>query len=53
VQGQFAGGQKFGKWKQWDASGTEVAEGEYASGRLVAGAPVAAIADCEKVAVGR
>lgn len=52
VQGQFSGGQKAGKWKQWDAGGNEVAEGEYSSGRLVAGAPVAAMADCEK-AVGR
>jgi antitoxin component YwqK of YwqJK toxin-antitoxin module len=49
VQGQFSGGQKVGKWKQWDSSGNEVAEGDYASGRLVAGAPVAAMADCEKV----
>ncbi len=49
VQGQFAGGNKVGKWKQWDVGGSEVAEGDYASGRLVAGAPVAAIADCEKV----
>jgi hypothetical protein len=48
VQGQFAGGQKIGKWKQWDAAGNEVAEGEYGNGRLVAGAPVAAVADCEK-----
>ena len=52
VQGQFGGGHKIGKWKQWDANGSEVAEGDYSNGRLVAGAPVAAIADCEKV-VGR
>ncbi len=51
VQGQFADGQKMGKWKQWDAAGNEVAEGDYSSGRLVAGAPVAAMADCEKVAL--
>jgi hypothetical protein len=50
VQGQFVGGQKVGKWKQWDASGSEVAEGDYSSGRLVAGAPVAAMSDCEKAA---
>jgi hypothetical protein len=49
VQGQFASGQKAGKWKQWDDGGSEVAEGDYATGRLVAGAPVAAMADCEKV----
>jgi len=49
VQGQFANGQKAGKWKQWDVGGSEVAEGDYATGRLVAGAPVAAMADCEKV----
>lgn len=49
VQGQFAEGQKAGKWKQWDKAGNEVAEGDYASGRLVAGAPVAAVAECEKV----
>lgn len=48
VQGQFATGQKMGKWKQWDSNGSEVAEGVYASGRLIAGAPVAAMADCEK-----
>jgi hypothetical protein len=50
VQGQFVEGQKFGKWKQWDTTGNEVAEGDYTSGRLVGGAPVAAVADCEKVA---
>jgi hypothetical protein len=50
VQGQFAGGQNVGKWKQWDALGSEVAEGDYDSGRLVAGAPVASIAGCEKMA---
>jgi len=50
VQGQFAGGQKIGKWKQWDASGGEVAEGDYDNGRLVAGAPVASMAGCEKMA---
>jgi len=50
VQGQFAAGQKVGKWKQWDASGNEVAEGDYSSGRLVAGAPVAGMALCEKMA---
>ena len=50
VQGQFAGGQKAGKWKQWDPSGNEVAEGDYNAGRLVAGAPVAGLALCEKMA---
>ena len=50
VQGQFAVGQKVGKWKQWDASGNEVAEGDYNSGRLVAGAPVAGMSLCEKMA---
>jgi hypothetical protein len=50
VHGQFANGVKVGKWKQWDASGSLVAEGDYSIGRLVAGAPVAAMADCEKVA---
>jgi len=50
VQGQFSGGQKAGKWKQWDTSGSEVAEGDYSGDRLVAGAPVGAMADCEKVA---
>jgi hypothetical protein len=50
VQGQFAAGQKVGKWKQWDISGNEVAEGDYGSGRLVAGAPVAGMALCEKMA---
>lgn len=49
VQGQFADGLKTGKWKQWDPSGSEVAEGDYRSGRLIAGAPVAGIASCEKV----
>jgi hypothetical protein len=51
VQGQFGNGQKIGKWKQWDANGSEVAEGEYSTGRLVAGAPVGAMAGCEKLAV--
>jgi hypothetical protein len=50
VQGQFSRGNKIGKWKQWDASGNEVAEGEYSLGRLVAGAPVAGMALCEKMA---
>ncbi len=48
VQGQFSGGHKVGKWKQWDSGGSQVAEGDYASDRLVAGAPVGAMADCEK-----
>jgi hypothetical protein len=42
-------GQKMGKWKQWDSGGSEVAEGDYSADRLVAGAPVGAMADCEKV----
>jgi hypothetical protein len=50
VGGQFADGQKAGKWKQWDTRGGEVAEGDYRGGRLIAGAPVAAMAGCEKVA---
>jgi hypothetical protein len=49
VHGQFTGGNKFGKWKQWDALGSLVAEGDYSGGRLVAGAPVAGMADCEKM----
>jgi hypothetical protein len=49
VQGQFSAGLKVGKWKQWDAVGNIVAEGDYNSGRLVAGAPVAGMASCEKV----
>ena len=49
-QGQYAVGFKTGKWKQWNASGNLVAEGDYRSGRLVAGAPVAAMAGCERVA---
>ena len=53
VQGQFVDGKKVGKWKQWDASGNEVAEGDYTADRLVAGAPVAGMAMCEKVASGR
>lgn len=52
VQGQFSAGQKFGKWKQWDPAGNVVAEGDYSNGRLVAGAPVAGMAGCEKM-VGR
>ena len=51
VQGQFSGGRKVGKWKQWDASGSEVAEGAYDNGRLISGAPVAGIAECEKMAL--
>jgi hypothetical protein len=50
VQGQFADGQKTGKWKQWDAGGNEVAEGDYRSGRLIAGAPVAGMAGCDRAA---
>jgi hypothetical protein len=49
VQGQFADGTKTGKWKQWDASGNEVAEGDYRAGRLIAGAPVAGMAGCERM----
>jgi hypothetical protein len=47
VQGQFVDGQKSGKWKQWNQTGNEVAEGDYRGGRLIAGAPVAGIAGCE------
>ncbi len=50
VQGQFVSGQKTGKWKQWDVAGNEVAEGDYSGGRLVAGAPVAGMSLCEKMA---
>jgi len=50
IQGQYAMGFKTGKWRQWDASGNLVAEGDYRSGRLVAGAPVAAMAGCERAA---
>jgi hypothetical protein len=50
VQGQFADGQKVGRWKQWDSGGNEVAEGDYRRGRLIAGAPVAGIAGCERAA---
>ena len=50
VQGQFSAKQKTGKWKQWDTGGAEVAEGDYSNGRLVAGAPVGAMAGCEKAA---
>jgi hypothetical protein len=49
VQGQFADGQKTGKWKQWNAAGNEVAEGDYRNGRLIAGAPVAGMAGCERI----
>ena len=50
VQGQFVAGQTAGKWKQWDVAGNEVAEGDYSGGRLVAGAPVAGMSLCEKMA---
>lgn len=50
VQGQFAEGQKVGKWKQWDAGGSEVAEGDYRTGRLIAGAPVGSVSGCERAA---
>lgn len=50
VQGQYSDGQKAGKWKQWDNVGNEVAEGDYRAGRLIAGAPVAGIAGCEREA---
>jgi hypothetical protein len=49
VQGQFADGQKTGKWQQWDATGHLVAEGDYRGGRLIAGAPVAGMAGCERM----
>ena len=50
VQGQFANGLTIGKWKQWDQAGNAVAEGDYSSGRLVAGAPVAGIERCHRAA---
>jgi hypothetical protein len=53
VQGQFANGLKIGKWKQWDQAGNIVAEGDYITGRLVAGAPVAGMAGCEKAVRGK
>jgi hypothetical protein len=48
VQGQFVDGQKTGKWQQWDISGNLVAEGDYRGGRLIAGAPVAGMAGCDR-----
>jgi hypothetical protein len=53
VQGQFSNGIKTGKWKQWDDSGNVVAEGDYRTGRLIAGAPVAGMAGCERMATTR
>lgn len=48
VQGQYTDGQKTGKWQQWDVSGNLVAEGDYRGGRLIAGAPVAGMAGCDR-----
>jgi hypothetical protein len=53
VQGQFVSGQFSGTWKQWDSAGSEVAEGDYSGGRLVAGAPVAGVAACARAASKR
>jgi len=53
VHGQFADGLKTGKWKQWDNAGNVVAEGDYRTGRLIAGAPVAGMAGCERKATTR
>lgn len=49
VQGIYVNGKKARQWKQWDASGSLVAEGEYRDGRLISGAPVAGMAGCESV----
>ena len=48
VEGTYQDGSKFGKWKQWDAEGALVAQGEYRRGEFVAGAPVGLVAACEQ-----
>jgi hypothetical protein len=49
IEGRFSGGLPDGRWSQWDKAGMRVAEGEYRSGRFVAGAPVASTAVCDKL----
>jgi hypothetical protein len=51
IRGQFTAGHPDGRWNQWDKAGSRVAEGEYRSGRFVAGAPVAGSANCDKLQV--
>lgn len=51
IAGQFAAGLPDGRWNQWDKAGLRVAEGEYRSGRFVAGAPVASTPICDKLHV--
>jgi len=48
LRGLYREGHKQGRWEQWGTSGLPVAEGSYREGALVAGAPVGAIASCER-----
>jgi hypothetical protein len=47
LRGTYVDGAKSGVWTQLDGDGLKVAEGEYRTGQLVAGAPVGAPARCE------
>jgi hypothetical protein len=49
IEGRYEAGRLAGKWTQWDEAGNKVADGEYRDGHLVAGAPVAVAAVCDKV----
>lgn len=49
IDGGYEKGRLAGRWIQWDANGSKVAEGEYRDGRLVSGAPIAVAALCDSV----
>jgi hypothetical protein len=49
IEGAYSEGVKDGRWRQWDKSGSLVAEGDYRAGRLVSGAPVGIAAHCETI----
>jgi hypothetical protein len=49
VKGQYRDGRKQGKWLQTDQFGGKLADGEYRSGTLVAGAPVGLASLCESL----
>jgi hypothetical protein len=49
IEGGYAHGLKEGHWRQWDKTGSLVAEGEYRDGRLIAGAPIGMAARCETI----
>ena len=49
ISGMYRGGEKAGKWVQYNEEGAVIAKAEYRFGRFVAGAPVGRMARCEEM----